>query len=181
MHKVLMTLLFTSLLTACSSLPETLVSSKKPLVTEYETWVNSEPNAVQEVRLGGVIAKVSNLQHKTRLELVNLPIGKDGKPDINVEPQGRFIAYVDGFIDPLTFAEGRLVTVLGQPNGNETGKVGEFDYRFPVLQVTGYHLWQIREQIIVQDQPMTRFPCRSLYCRNVHYGPSKGHVVQSVE
>ncbi|OBT08560.1 starvation-inducible protein [Vibrio sp. UCD-FRSSP16_10] len=170
------------IMTGCSALPETLVSSDdKKVVTDYETWINNPTDKTSEIRLGGVIAKVTNLESRTRLEMVNLPIKKDGKPNISVEPQGRFVAYIDGFIDPTTFAEGRLVTVLGHPDSDEEGKVGEFEYRFPVLNATGYHLWQIREKLIVHDQPVSRFPCRSLHCRDARYGPTTGYVIQSVE
>lgn len=169
------------MLSGCSSLPDSLVTTNESVVTDYEVWVNSPPDSVSEVRLGGVIASVTNLETQTRLEIVNLPIGKDAKPNINVEPQGRYVAYINGFVDPVSYAKGRLISVLGTENGYETGKVGEFDYRFPVLSATGYHLWQIREKVIVHEQPVSLFPCRSLYCREVRYGPSVGHVVQQVE
>ncbi|MFA0051064.1 Slp family lipoprotein [Vibrio breoganii] len=181
MYRVLTALLLGLVLAGCSSLPDSLVSSNEKIVTDYGNWVNSAPEEVSEVRLGGVIAKITNLEAKTRLEIVNLPIAKDGKPDINVEPEGRFVAYVDGFIDPVTFAKGRLISVLGKPAGNESGKVGEYEYRFPVLNADGYHLWQIKEKLIVHDELLSMFPCRSLYCREVNYGPRTGHVVQSVE
>ncbi|GAB7220631.1 Slp family lipoprotein [Vibrio comitans] len=181
MYRVLTALLLGLALAGCSSLPDSLVSSNEKIVTDYGDWVNSAPEEVSEVRLGGVIAKITNLEAKTRLEIVNLPIAKNGKPDINVEPEGRFVAYVDGFIDPVTFAKGRLISVLGKPDGNETDKVGEYEYRFPVLNANGYHLWQIKETLIVHDEPLSMFPCRSLYCREVSYGPTTGHVVQSVE
>ncbi|GEA60573.1 Slp family lipoprotein [Vibrio comitans] len=181
MYRVFIALVLGLVLVGCSSLPDSLVSSNEKIVTDYGDWVNSAPEAVSEVRLGGVIAEITNLKEKTRLEIVNLPIAKDGKPDINVEPEGRFVAYVDGFIDPVTFSKGRLISVLGNPDGNETGKVGEYEYRFPVLNANGYHLWQIKETLIVHDEPLSMFPCRSLYCREVRYGPTTGHVVQSVE
>ncbi|GAD88247.1 MULTISPECIES: Slp family lipoprotein [Vibrio] len=183
MVRILGILILSAVMAGCSSLPEPLVSSNKAVITDYDTWLNDEQGDAAEIRLGGVIAKVTNLEQKTRLELVNLPIGKNGKPDINVEPKGRFVAYIDGFIDPTTFSEGRLVTVLGQSDGIEQGKVGEFDYRFPVLSASGYHLWQVREKVIVYDQPLTGFPCRSLHCRQSRYGygHSTGQVIQSVE
>ncbi|GAD81310.1 Slp family lipoprotein [Vibrio ezurae] len=183
MFRFLSVLILGAIMAGCSSLPEALVSKNDAVVTDYDTWLNDEQGDTAELRLGGVIAKVTNLESKTRLELVNLPINSGGKPDINVEPQGRFVAYIDGFVDPTTFSEGRLVTVLGKADGIEEGKVGEFNYRFPVMKASGYHLWQIREKVIVYDQPINGFPCRSLHCRQARYGygPTTGQVIQSVE
>ncbi len=84
----------------------------------------------EDVRLGGIIAKVDNFKDKTRLEIVNLPISKSGKPDIDEEPTGRFVAYFDGYLEPVAFSEGRLVTVVGKGAGEEEGKIGEHGYIF---------------------------------------------------
>lgn len=89
--------------------------------------------------------------------MVNLPIENNGKPDINVEPEGRFVAYIDGFVDPVTYSKGRLVSILGTSDGYELGKVGDYEYRFPVMKASGYHLWQIKEKVIVHDQPINTF------------------------
>ena len=82
-------------LSACSTLPEDLVSTNPNVQTSYSNWKKSL-DVSQEVRLGGVIAHVTNLKYTTRVEVVNLPIASNGKPDINQEPQGRFVAYVQG-------------------------------------------------------------------------------------
>ncbi len=88
----------------------------------------------EDVRLGGIIAKVDNFKDKTRLEIVNLPISKSGKPDIDEEPTGRFIAYFDGYLEPVAFSEGRLLTVVGKGAGEEEGKIGEHEYVFPIIK-----------------------------------------------
>ncbi|WP_261815665.1 Slp family lipoprotein [Vibrio gallicus] len=174
--------LFISLFVAgCASLPEPIDSQDINITTDYQGWINTAPQEVTSVRLGGVIAKVSNEANRTRLEIVNLPISNNGKPNLNIEPEGRFVAYIDGFVDPVTYAKGRLVTVLGEASGYEQGMVGKFEYRFPVLKVSGYHLWKIKETVIIDDSPSSMFPCRSLYCREVRIGPSTGQVIQQVE
>jgi outer membrane lipoprotein len=168
------------LLSACSTLPENLKSENPQLVTDYTLW-QAEQESQPQVRLGGVIAKVTNLEQTTRVEVVNLPISSSGKPDINQEPQGRFVGYVEGFADPVTLSEGRLVTLLGQTSSNEQGKVGDYEYLFPVMQVEGFHLWRIEEKVIVQDVDSYLYPCRSLYCRDIRHGTRKGKVIQEVK
>jgi len=168
------------LLSACSSLPDNLKTDNPEVVTDYQVWQSSRGQNV-EVRLGGLIADVKNLKDQTRIEVVNLPIGSSGKPDINQEPEGRFVAYVDGFADPMTLSTGRLISLLGQSQGREQGKVGEYSYDFPVMKASGFHLWRIEERIIVHDFDSYLYPCRGLYCSDVRYGTRQGKVIQEVK
>lgn len=167
-------------LSACSSLPESLKSDNPQLITDYSVWQSSE-DAQSEVRLGGLIAKVTNLKDKTRIEVVNLPINSAGKPDINQEAQGRFVGYVSGFADPVTLSEGRLISLIGDSQGREQGKVGEYNYEFPVMKVKGYHLWRIEERVIIHDFDSYLYPCHGLYCRENRYGTRQGQVIQEVK
>ncbi|GAB2656863.1 Slp family lipoprotein [Vibrio panuliri] len=166
-------------LSACSSLPEQLVSDNPNLISDYATW--QQQSAVQnEVRMGGVIAEVENLADRTRIEVVNLPIDSVGKPDIGQEPNGRFVAYLQGFEDPVAFAPGRLITFLGESNGSENGKVGEFDATFPVMNARGYRLWRVEERIIINDPGSYVYPCRTIYCRDNYYNSRQGRVIKDV-
>lgn len=72
--------------------------------------------------MGGVVANISNQKDRTRVELVNLPIDSAGRPNIHQEPQGRFVAYVPGFLDPITYGEGRLLTLYGTTAPSEQAK-----------------------------------------------------------
>ncbi|MCW8335124.1 Slp family lipoprotein [Vibrio sp. SCSIO 43135] len=169
------------LVSACSSLPQNLESESPNLISDYQQWLDSDSSNTLDVRLGGIIAKVTNLDDKTRLEVVNMPISSAGKPDLGTEPNGRFVAYVDGFLDPVAYAEGRLITVLGTSNGTEQAKVGEFEHQFPVMNARGVHLWRIQERVIVNDVGSYYFPCRGLYCRQTMAFPSEGRVIQEVK
>ncbi len=168
------------LLSGCSSIPANLDSQAPNLISDYRQW-NQTTELQTPIRLGGVIAKVDNLADRTRIEVVNLPISSKGKPDIDQEPDGRFVAYVDGFADPVKLSEGRLITVLGRAKGVEEGKVGEFDYRFMVMDQGSYHLWRIEERVVVNNIDSYLYPCRSLHCRSISYGSQQGTVVQQVK
>ena len=168
-------------LSACSTLPEDLVSTNPNVQTSYSNWRESL-DVTQELRLGGVIAHVTNLKDTTRVEVVNLPIGSSGKPDINQEPQGRFVAYIDGFADPVKLSEGRLITLLGDSDHKETAPVGDYSYEFPVMKVKSYHLWKIEERVIMHnDFGPYNYSCRSLYCREIIRGTRQGIVIQEVK
>ncbi|ACH67108.1 Slp family lipoprotein [Aliivibrio fischeri] len=172
------------LLVGCSSLPQELKSTQATTLVEYNAFSDAA-NAGEkaEVRLGGVIARLDNLSDQTRIEIVNLPISSVGKPDISEEPNGRFVVYVNGFIDPVTYAKGRLITVIGQADGIEQANVGEFVYPFPVIQASAIHLWQIQEYVVTNDLDMSYMPCAGARCfhQRSHLETRRGKVVQEVK
>lgn len=170
-----------ALLVGCSSLPEELTATTEPVITDYQIWLDSDPESKPTVRLGGVIASVKNLDNKTRLEIVNMPIGSDGKPNINAEPKGRFVAYVQGYIEPVTYAKGRMITLVGTSEMPEVGMVGDYEYTFPVMTSYGQRLWKIKERLVVTETSSHFYSCRSLYCRSFNYGPKQGRVIQEVQ
>lgn len=168
------------LLAACSTIPDTLKSDNPNLITDYSVWqVDSEVG--NQVRLGGVVANVDNLQQRTRVEVVNLPIGSSGKPDIKQEPKGRFVAYIDGFADPVALAPGRLISLIGDSQGREQGLVGQYDYDFPVMHATGFHLWRIEERVIVHETNSYLEPCFGLHCRRSGFSSAHGTVIKEVK
>ncbi|MFA0084547.1 starvation-inducible protein [Vibrio sp. 10N.286.49.C2] len=167
------------LLTACGSLPDQLATTNENVVAQYQPVVDASDGI--EVRLGGVIDTVTNLASRTRIEIVNLPIDKYGKPDIDQEPNGRFIAYVDGFVDPVTYSRGRLITVGGKKAGVERGKVGEFEADFPVINAYGQYLWRVEERLIINRHNSSFNSCWGYYCDDFYYGPTQGRVVKEVK
>ncbi|MCL9783063.1 Slp/YeaY family lipoprotein [Vibrio sp. S4M6] len=178
-YKYLVILLATALLSACASLPATLKASTPDVITHYRAWSDSRDDIGKEVRLGGVIAKVTNLSQKTRIEVVNLPINSAGQPNLHAEAKGRFIVYVKGFLDPVTFAKGRLITVLGTSLKPEIAKVGDYEYHFPTMEAAGYYLWRVQKRVVV-DGPFYTYPCLGLYCHQ-YYGPQQGRVVTEIK
>ncbi|MFC5076940.1 Outer membrane protein slp precursor [Vibrio thalassae] len=169
-------------LSACGSLPDSLATSNENVVSSYQQVMDASDET--EVRLGGVIDTVKNLPDKTRIEIVNLPIDKYGKPDISVEPNGRFIAYVEGFVDPITYAQGRLVTVGGYKAGTERGRIGDYEGDFPVIKAYGNYLWRVEERLIINRDfgGYGPGPCWGYYCDGFYYygGTSSGRVIKEV-
>ncbi|MBY6197620.1 Slp family lipoprotein [Vibrio hangzhouensis] len=168
-----------ALLSACGSLPEQLATTNENVTAQYQLVVDAAKGT--EVRLGGVIDTVKNLPDQTRIEIVNLPIDKYGKPDIDQEPNGRFIAYVDGFVDPVTYSRGRLITIGGNKDGVERGKVGEFEADFPVIQAYGQYLWRVEERLIINRHTSAFSTCWGYYCDDFYYGPTQGRVIKEVK
>jgi outer membrane lipoprotein len=44
-------------------------------------------------------------------------------------------------LDPYLFRKGRRITVAGEIQGDQTGPLGEMDYRYPPLLSKQIYLW----------------------------------------
>jgi outer membrane lipoprotein len=62
---------------------------------------------------------------------------------------GRFRMTVKGFMDPMVYKVGRLMTFTGKLGELQKGLVGEHNYVFPSAQVEGYYLWKNVQRIDV--------------------------------
>ena len=75
------------------------------------------------------------------IEVVYLPLKSNGVPEQTEQSPGRFLAIMQGFVDPTLYAKGRSLTVLGTLDKPVDSQIGEHKYRFSVLKVTGSKLW----------------------------------------
>jgi outer membrane lipoprotein len=67
---------------------------------------------------------------------------------------------MSGYVEPLDYPAGALMTISGKLNGSRAGKVGEANYVFPLVAVAQSHVWTSEE--------MTRGR------NNVHFGLGLG-------
>ncbi|MGP2516164.1 Slp family lipoprotein [Yersinia enterocolitica] len=102
----------------------------------------------QEARFGGTVINVANEAHRTRLEIASVPLDSGARPILGEPSQGRVIAYVNGFLEPVDF-RGHLVTVVGPITGVEAGKIGMTPYDFVVINATGYKRWNLAQQVMM--------------------------------
>lgn len=122
------------------------------------------------VRWGGIIAKVENKETETWVEIVDKDLSRWGQPRSNDQSSGRFLARVDGFLDPLVYAKGREITISGKVEQSIVNKIGDFTYLFPVIAVVQFYLWQPEPTVIYYDSwpnwfydpwyPYYRYPYR---------------------
>lgn len=147
--------------------PEPIRTDVTELLEFSAAQRNAETNQGQVARWGGVIANIENSDQRTRLEVVNFRLNNFGRPQPGDQSAGRFVVYLDYFVDPEIYRSGRMITALGEFSGLEEGQIGDFNYYYPVLQASGVELW--REQS--QSQPMMPYyDPHSLWYRNHLYG-----------
>lgn len=106
--------------------------------------VISDPQALRSkwVLWGGTIVTVHNLKDRTEIAVLAYPLEDSGYPKTSQKASGRFIIRYGGFLDPVDYAPGRAVSVLGHVDGVQDGKIGEAPYTFPVVQAQALHLWR---------------------------------------
>lgn len=146
-------------LSACSTVPESVeVPPDTNLVPYQEVAMQPEQFKDSIVRWGGVVANIENHADATLLEVVHYPLRGYGRPVIGRESVGRFRVYVDGFLDPMVYQQGRTMTFAGQVLGIEEGQVGEHVYKFPTVHADGYYLWEDIDRIEIEHISVWPFP-----------------------
>lgn len=96
------------------------------------------------VRWGGTITNVRNREAETWIEVVARPLEDNGRPEEGDVSFGRFLARLKGFSDPAIYSEGREITVVGTLAEPVTQQIGEYPYRYPVVDVASHHLWPVQ-------------------------------------
>ncbi|HKX56639.1 MAG TPA: Slp family lipoprotein, partial [Xanthomonadales bacterium] len=143
--KPILVFLLTSLgLTACTTVPTQLqgeYADVSPARVEPASFGTA-------VRWGGIIIDAKNEPNRTCFEVLSRELDNYMRPKVEDLTSGRFIACKDGFYDPEVFAKGREVTLVASITGIEEHKVDEFNYRYPLLEVSDLVLWEERQDVL---------------------------------
>ncbi|WP_412524019.1 Slp family lipoprotein [Brenneria populi] len=136
------------LLAGCVTVPDA-IKGASPTPQDDLVRVMSAPQLYvgQASRFGGRVVGVRNEADKTRLEIVSLPLDSAARPRLDAPSEGRFIAYVNRFLEPVDF-QNRLVTVVGPITGTEQGAIGDRPYRYVVVEVQGYQRWNVAQRVV---------------------------------
>jgi outer membrane lipoprotein len=140
-----------SLLSAC-------VTTPRPLQGEYAAVLPaqaaSQGNTGTRVRWGGQVVAVHNEAARSCFEVVGKTLSADGRPQMRDRSEGRFIACRTGFYDPAVFTAGREVTIGGTVSGFENRRIGDYDYRYPLVDAEVVYLWPERRDVdVVVERP----------------------------
>jgi outer membrane lipoprotein len=139
--------LMTLIVSGCVIVPEPIKVSDTENLVSFESVINGDSTGQgAAVRWGGEIVSVENKKEFSELEILQFPNNHYGKPRINLDSAGRFKVRVSGFVDPLVFEKGRLITFLGTVGEPAEGLIGEQTYIYPVLLASGYYMWKDTEE-----------------------------------
>jgi len=105
------------------------------------------------VRWGGVLVDTRNESDRTCFEVLSRDLDRYMRPMVDDDQTaGRFIACTGGFHDPEIYAKGREVTITGVVQSLEERRIEEFDYRYPVIEITDSVLWEKRKTVMMYHQ-----------------------------
>lgn len=138
----LLSLTLLALAGCASSVPKPIQDAPQGAPSLPEVRTEPDRFVGSRVRWGGSIAEVINREDATLVQVVAKDLSGGGRPYASDRSNGRFIARFDGFIDPAVFTQGRLLTVAGTVSGSMTLPIGEYAYRFPVVEVESHYLWE---------------------------------------
>jgi outer membrane lipoprotein len=137
-------LFLTLLLAGCASdIPRPIREVPAGNIPLEQALKNPEQRRGTAVRWGGAISSVENRRDETWIEIVERPLDGGGQPRDTDKSAGRFLARVQGFLDPAIFAPKRLVTVAGALEGVSTRTIGEHLYTYPVVRADSTYLWPV--------------------------------------
>ena len=140
--KFMVMFLITLFISACARMPTSIQSENINQLDIHTVQQSNNAENGQTVRWGGVITQVINNTDDTWIEVLSMKLSRNGRPiDNRKESQGRFIVKIDQFLDPQIYQEGHSLTVIGVLTDKIDGKIGEFNYSFPVVTGQGHHLW----------------------------------------
>lgn len=129
------------LLVACASSPRFKTEGVETDMTPKQAVVENQALQGKSVLWGGVIITATNLKESTQLEILAYPLGDYQQPVTNGQALGRFLAVQKGYLETADYAQGRQVTVKGSLGETRSGRIGETEYVYPVVNIHRVHLW----------------------------------------
>lgn len=135
-------LLVVLFLSGCASrIPRDIRTAPVPNPMLSAVTVHADAFKNQPVRWGGTILSVMNHEKDTEIEILAKELGRSGKPVEGDSFLGRFLARVEGFVDPAIYAHGRSLTVSGWVDSVVSREIGQKPYNYPVIRVKTLYLW----------------------------------------
>lgn len=95
----------------------------------------------KRVHWGGVIVSSRNQANESVVELLAYPLSDSGRPNTDTAPFGRVLAVKNGYLETLDYSAGKIASFVGTLQPSRTGRVGDTEYRYPVLQIEQSGLW----------------------------------------
>ena len=139
--KQLIIVIIISLLTGCALTPIFDTAKVNTALTPKLVLNKPAENLGQTALWGGTILDTRNLKDSTRIEVLAYPLDSSQRPVLGSKPLGRFIIQQQGYLEPATFSQGRLLSVIGSVGESQSGKVGDSAYIYPVINAEKLHLW----------------------------------------
>lgn len=130
-------------LSACSHVPKGIRKAPTPNIQIADAVKNFSANRGHQVRWGGFIIDIENLENQSIVQIMAYPLNRYGKPNLKYEAQGRFKVKTEKFLDPAIYSNSKeaQVTILGLLSDETTLMVGQKKLKLPVVELQQIYLW----------------------------------------
>lgn len=142
---------------ACAPAP--IYKTTAAFVTAMPEQVATSPHNFSGMQTvwGGQVIGVDNFADHTEIRMLGYPLDASQRPRLKEPATGRFIAVVAGFLDPMNYPDGSLVTMSGQIQGAKAYPVGSATYVYPMLAVRANELHRWTPDEMRQGHPNISF------------------------
>ena len=140
MAKPALALLLPLLLAACATTPPLDTTGASTHLRPYQIDGHAAAHG-ETVVWGGMIVEVRNFADRSEIELLAYPLDARQRPRLEQPAEGRFVAVLPGFADPLLFPQGRFMTLRGQLGIPAEAAGGPSGERYPRVAVEATHVW----------------------------------------
>lgn len=144
-------------LAACAPAPIYKTAPAGVAATPQQVATAPANFANTQVVWGGQVIGVSNQQDSTEIRILAYPLDRSQRPRLKRDAEGRFTAVVQGFLDPMNFPPGALVTVAGHLDGTAVGNVGQASYTYPLVRVDSGNLHRWTPDEMAKGHPNISF------------------------
>lgn len=144
--RLLIILLLLGLVINCASPPKFDTTEVDSSLTPQSVIAESAISQGKVVLWGGTILDTRNLKDSTQIEVLAYPLDSSHRPLLEKKPLGRFIILHSAYLEPATYAQGRLLSVLGSVSAKQSGKIGESQYTYAVIRGRQLHLWSADDE-----------------------------------
>ncbi len=96
---------------------------------------------------GGIIISVENCPDGSFITVLQTPLDDYDQPGAIESSRGRFLVTTSQFADPIVFAKGKRITVVGAITGKATRPIenSKVMYTYPVVNIKQVVLWSVSE------------------------------------
>lgn len=126
----------------CATGPKFSAEGVDAAITPQYAAANIDATRERHVIWGGLILTSANLKDRSQIEVLSYPLDSDQRPNVGVQPGGRFLIVQDGYLETADYFPGRVISVRGTVKTTQTGQVGEVSYTYPVVQPQEIYLWR---------------------------------------
>ncbi len=128
-------------LVSCAPFSKELIRESDEALTVKEVQLKPGTYLNRMVLWGGIIIETMNQKEKTWVKVLKTNLDYEKEPKNLRNPEGRFLIEFPGFLDPMKYREGRLITVVGEIKGARQLPLGQTVYDYPVVTAKQIHLW----------------------------------------